>query len=124
MMTLCWGCGNAVPDAEGERGCPWSREGKPVEGWVAERRDIRIQPKRPGEERRAVEKLPGHYMPGVCAGVRRTMKMKKLIAVIVLAGALVLLGGCRESDRVSHNISQEADNFKRHSKNHGYQCPG
>ena len=55
MMTICWACGNAVPDAEGERGCPWSREGKPVEGWVAERRDIRIQPKRPGEERRAVE---------------------------------------------------------------------
>ena len=55
MMTICWACGNAVPDAEGERGCPWSREGKPVEGWVAERRDIRIQPKRLGEERRAVE---------------------------------------------------------------------
>ena len=55
MMTLCWGCGNAVPDAEGERGCPWSREGRPVEGWVAERRDIHIQPKRPGEERRAIE---------------------------------------------------------------------
>ena len=36
MMTLCWGCGNAVPDAEGERGCPWSREGKPVEaGWLS-----------------------------------------------------------------------------------------
>lgn len=32
MMTLCWGCGNAVPDAEGERGCSWSREGRPVEG--------------------------------------------------------------------------------------------
>lgn len=55
MMTICWACANAVPDEEGTRGCPWSREGKPVEGWVAERRDIRIQPKRPGEERRAVE---------------------------------------------------------------------
>ena len=55
MMTICWACANAVPDAEGERGCSWSREGKPVEGWVAERRDIRIQPKRPGEERRGVE---------------------------------------------------------------------
>lgn len=55
MMTICWACGNAVPDADGERGCSWSGEGKPVEGWVAERRDIRIQPKRPGEERRAVE---------------------------------------------------------------------
>lgn len=48
MMTICWACANAVPDADGERGCSWSREGKPVEGWVAERRDIRIQPKRPG----------------------------------------------------------------------------
>lgn len=55
MMTICWACANAVPDEEGTRGCPWSREGKPVEGWTAERRDIRIQPKRPGEERRAVE---------------------------------------------------------------------
>ena len=55
MMTICWACANAVPDEEGTRGCSWSREGKPVEGWVAERRDIRIQPKRPGEERRAVE---------------------------------------------------------------------
>ena len=55
MMTICWACANAVPDADGERGCSWSREGKPVEGWVAERRDIRIQPKRPGEARRAVE---------------------------------------------------------------------
>ena len=55
MMTICWACGNAVPDADGERGCSWSREGNPVEAWVAERRDIRIQPRRPGEERRAVE---------------------------------------------------------------------
>ena len=55
MMTICWACANAVPDEEGTRGCSWSREGRPVEGWVAERRDIRIQPKRPGEERRAVE---------------------------------------------------------------------
>ena len=39
--TLCWRCANAVPDREGERGCTWSREGKPVEGWKAVRRDIR-----------------------------------------------------------------------------------
>ena len=55
MMTICWSCANAVPDADGERGCPWSREGRPVEGWVAERRDIRIQSARPGEERKTVE---------------------------------------------------------------------
>lgn len=34
--TICWGCENAVPDLEGTRGCPWSREQKPVEGWMAE----------------------------------------------------------------------------------------
>lgn len=32
--TLCWRCVNAVPD--GERGCSWSREFKPVDGWDAE----------------------------------------------------------------------------------------
>lgn len=55
MMTLCWGCGNAVPDAEGERGCSWSREGKPVEGWVAERRDILVQATSPGGEKKRIE---------------------------------------------------------------------
>lgn len=40
--TLCWSCANAVPDRDGERGCSWSREGKPVEGWTATRRDIRV----------------------------------------------------------------------------------
>lgn len=55
MMTICWACGNAVPDEEGTRGCPWSREGKPVEGWVAERRDILVQPTRPGGEKKRLE---------------------------------------------------------------------
>lgn len=50
MMTICWACANAVPDEEGTRGCPWSRE-----GWVAERRDIRIQSSHPGGERKTVE---------------------------------------------------------------------
>lgn len=44
IQTLCWSCANAVPSADGERGCPWSRSGKPVEGWSAIRRDIRLQP--------------------------------------------------------------------------------
>lgn len=34
--TLCWGCQHAVPNYDGTRGCSWSREGKPVEGWTAE----------------------------------------------------------------------------------------
>ena len=55
MMTLCWGCGNAVPDAEGERGCPWSREGRPVEGWEAERRDILVQATKPTGEKKRIE---------------------------------------------------------------------
>ena len=55
MMTICWSCANAVPDADGERGCSCSREGRPVEGCVAERRDICIQSAHPGEERKTVE---------------------------------------------------------------------
>lgn len=40
------------------------------------------------------------------------MKKTRLLVTAILAVALVLLlSGCRESDRVSHNISQEADNF-------------
>ena len=30
-MTLCWDCRNAT-----EKDCEWSRDFKPVEGWVAE----------------------------------------------------------------------------------------
>lgn len=39
------------------------------------------------------------------------MNIKKIIAAMALAVALVTVSGCRESDRVSHNISQAADNF-------------
>ena len=35
--TLCWSCDNAFG------GCSWSRESKPVPGWMAERRDIKAQ---------------------------------------------------------------------------------
>lgn len=55
MMTICWACANAVPDEEGTRGCSWSREGKPVEGWVAARRDILVQATRPGGGKKPVE---------------------------------------------------------------------
>lgn len=38
--------------------------------------------------------------------------MKKLLAMLLVAATLVtMFSGCRESDRVSYNISQEADNF-------------
>lgn len=55
MMTICWACANAVPDEEGTRGCSWSREGRPVEGWVAERRDILVQATSPGGEKKRIE---------------------------------------------------------------------
>lgn len=35
-ISLCWKCQHAVPNREGTRGCSWSRESKPVEGWDAE----------------------------------------------------------------------------------------
>lgn len=38
--TICWNCRNAVPDAYGKRGCSWSREGTPVEGWIATPRTL------------------------------------------------------------------------------------
>lgn len=58
--TLCWRCANAVPDREGERGCSWSREGKPVEGWKATRRDIRVCATANGKKSESyrVEKCP------------------------------------------------------------------
>lgn len=58
--TLCWRCANAVPDREGERGCSWSREGKPVEGWKATRRDIRVGATANGKKSESyrVEKCP------------------------------------------------------------------
>lgn len=37
--------------------------------------------------------------------------MKKFILVIMIFAVLFVLCGCREADRVSHNISQQADNF-------------
>lgn len=42
------------------------------------------------------------------------MKRSVIVIVVVLmvtSLAMVGLTGCRESDRVSHNVSQEADNF-------------
>ena len=33
--TLCWSCANAVPSADGKRGCSWSIGLKPVKGWDA-----------------------------------------------------------------------------------------
>lgn len=55
VQTLCWSCVHAVPSGDGERGCPWSLEGKPVEGWSAIRRDIRLQFPRKKENARSVE---------------------------------------------------------------------
>ena len=41
----------------------------------------------------------------------RKMKLKKLIAAVFMTMTLIGLVACRESKKVSHNISQEADNF-------------
>ncbi|MDR7856044.1 hypothetical protein [Tissierella sp.] len=39
------------------------------------------------------------------------MKNKKTILITLLIVLMVSLASCRQSDRVSHNISKEADNF-------------
>lgn len=36
---------------------------------------------------------------------------KKRIVVLMIVAVVLLLAGCREADRVSHNVSQDADNF-------------
>ncbi len=42
-MSLCWFCRNAVPSPETGAGCSWSRRAHtPVEGWEAERRDLKM----------------------------------------------------------------------------------
>ena len=42
-MSLCWFCRNAVPSPETGAGCSWSsRAHTPVEGWEAERRDLKM----------------------------------------------------------------------------------
>ena len=33
--SICWDCRNSVPDKAGPKGCPWSRNFEPVEGWKA-----------------------------------------------------------------------------------------
>lgn len=39
------------------------------------------------------------------------MKMNKKMMITTMLMGVFLLGGCRESDKVSYNVSQEADNF-------------
>lgn len=40
--SLCWSCINAVPSADGKRGCSWSRNGEPVEGWDAKMQRVKV----------------------------------------------------------------------------------
>ena len=39
------------------------------------------------------------------------MRMNKKLMITTMLMGVFLLGGCRESDKVSYNVSQEADNF-------------
>lgn len=36
---------------------------------------------------------------------------KKMGMVLIMVMLVLILGGCRQSDKVSYNVSQEADNF-------------
>ena len=36
---------------------------------------------------------------------------KKRIVLLMIVAVVLLLAGCREADRVSYNVSQDADNF-------------
>ncbi|MGX7211730.1 beta-sandwich lipoprotein [Enterococcus innesii] len=37
--------------------------------------------------------------------------MKKISGILLVVAALFILSGCRQASRVSHNVSQAADNF-------------
>lgn len=39
------------------------------------------------------------------------MKNKKITLIMLIIVLVVTLAGCRQADRVSHNVSKEADNF-------------
>ncbi|HZK34754.1 MAG TPA: hypothetical protein VFD33_05550 [Bacillota bacterium] len=39
------------------------------------------------------------------------MKSKRVLILITVVMIVVLLGGCNQATRVSHNVSKEADNF-------------
>ena len=41
--TICIDCKHAVPTSDGKYGCEWSRHFQPVTGWVAVRRDLKVQ---------------------------------------------------------------------------------
>lgn len=41
------------------------------------------------------------------------MKYKKVLGCIICLGLAVTLGGCTQAERVSENISKEADNFNQ-----------
>lgn len=38
--TLCWKCKHAIPDRSQGRGCSWSKNLQPVEGWTAEEKTV------------------------------------------------------------------------------------
>jgi outer membrane lipoprotein-sorting protein len=37
--------------------------------------------------------------------------MKKMLLSLLIVGSVLVMSGCSEASRVSHNLSQEADNF-------------
>lgn len=48
----------------------------------------------------------------MCTDNKRDMRRVEIgISLVVLGIIAVLMSGCREADRVSYNISLEADNF-------------
>lgn len=44
-------------------------------------------------------------------GIERRIKMKKFLVIILCLVIIFTLAGCRQADRVSYNLSKEADSF-------------
>ncbi len=43
--------------------------------------------------------------------MKKVSGMKKISGILLVVAALFILSGCRQASRVSHNVSQAADNF-------------
>ena len=75
--TLCWHCQNSVPAKDPEtgeyiRGCNWSLNKSPVEGWRATRNDLKLQ------NNRTLESYIVHECPMYLEDQPRKVKRYKI----------------------------------------------
>lgn len=85
--TLCIYCHNALPSIDGKRGCSWSRDLIPVEGWKAEKTVFSKDPRL----HKTIESFKVLECPEYCPDLYEKTDTKNLPndGFINLAGAIV-----------------------------------